>query len=106
MNDNLPIGAIYSVNDSVVSDAYPIQFLAAFQLECLSWKRVIGEFLNLLQHPMIVDLGSERRSFSTEGFGTTLKEAIFFQSPRQFLKTHRILVASPSNYREIVQVFH
>src|SRR5207302_968479 len=55
---------------------------------------------------MIVDLGSERRSFSTEGFGTTLNEAIFFQSPLQFLKTNRFLVAPLSDYGEIVQILH
>ena len=42
------------------------------------WKRIVGELFDLLHDANSVDLESERRSFSREGFGTTLKEAIFF----------------------------
>jgi len=52
----------------------------------------------------IVDFGSERRSFSTEGFETTLKEAIFFQASLQFVKTNGFLIAPFGNYYEVVEI--
>ncbi len=72
MDYYLLFSAVNSVNNPIVPNTNSIKVLAAFQLNRLMRK--------------------QRRSFSTDGFGTTSKEAIFLQSAFQFLETDRFLV--------------
>jgi hypothetical protein len=52
------------------------------------------------------DFGKERKSFSTDGLKTMLKEAIFLQPPFHFFETNGLFVTTFGYNGQIVKVLH
>jgi hypothetical protein len=72
MNYDLLGVPINCVHNAIISNPDSIELFAAFQLYGSRWKRLLSQSFDLFDYPRDCCFGSERRSFATDGFGTTL----------------------------------
>src|SRR5437660_7600193 len=104
MNYYLPCASIDFVNNSIVSTLSLNKSSAPSSLIVCRGNGSLPRLSTIFITRKTVDLESERRSFSTEGFGITLYEAIFFQTPFEFNQTDRLFFSTLRNNSQVVQV--
>jgi len=106
MNDDQFRRLINFVDDTVIPDSNPVEFLRAGKLEGKGGKGFVARSSMRARARAAVFFGREARSFSTEGLKTTLYNATGPQSSTHFLQGDSALLPALCHDGQVVKVFH